>query len=145
MDKKSKSLHKSWRKWARTPPTRAKNSKKTEQNGSGGGRKKRIKSWGCFVPVGATNRDQRPYICPGWWLQPGLLVRGSFGPGWSRQPGRKSEALVPVGVSNWDERTLTLMVPVGATNRDKCWAFGPSWWLQPGQKAPVPPRCPASR
>ena len=70
MDRESKSLHKSWTKWARTPPTQAKNSKNTELNGSGGEEERGYKP-GLFVPVGATNRDQIPSICPCWWLHPG--------------------------------------------------------------------------
>ena len=67
--RKSKSLYKSWMKWERIPPTGAKNIKNTELNGLGGGGEGDI-GRSSFVPVGATNRDQSPYICPGWWLQP---------------------------------------------------------------------------
>ena len=42
---------------------------------------------GPFIPVGATNRDQRPPFYPGWWLQPGQKARAAFCPGWSHQPG----------------------------------------------------------
>ena len=48
IDGESKSLHKSWRKWARTPPTRAKNGKNTELG------------WAILSRIGL-----------GWWLQPG--------------------------------------------------------------------------
>jgi len=42
-----------------------------------------------FVPVGDTNREQRPLFCPGWWLQPGQKAARTFSPGWSYQPGLK--------------------------------------------------------
>ena len=44
---------------------------------------------GPFVPVGGTNREQRPLFCPGWWLQPGQKAARTFSPGWSYQPGLK--------------------------------------------------------
>src|SRR6185437_3969209 len=60
------------KKRARTPLSRAKNSKKTsELNGSGGGRGKGIRGARPFVPVGGTNRDKRLPFCPGWCLKPG--------------------------------------------------------------------------
>jgi hypothetical protein len=40
-----------------------------------------------LVPVGATNRDQRLLIYPGWCLQPGLMAVGLIGPDWSHQLG----------------------------------------------------------
>ena len=133
MDKKSKILHNSWRKWARTPPTRAKNNKNTELNGSGEGRKKGDIGWGSFVPVGATNRDQNPIFVP---------VGGSIRDHWSQGP------LVPVGSTNRNKRVklrsrlvaltgtkcprdqwsrlgsptgtnVGALVPVGGSNRDK--------------------------
>ena len=62
------------KKLARTPLSRAKNSKKTsELNGSGVGRGKRIRGPRPFVPVGDTNRDKRP-------MSP-LLARLAVGPG----------------------------------------------------------------
>jgi len=81
---------------------------------------------GPFVPVGATNRDQNPYICPDWRLHPGPLVSGAFGPGWFHQPEQKGEASVPVGASDQWSRleppTGTIagaLVLVGGSNRDK--------------------------
>ena len=72
MDGESKIFTNVVKKWARTPLSRAKNSKKTsELNGSGGGRGKGIRGPRPFVPVGGTNRDKRPPFCPGWCLQPG--------------------------------------------------------------------------
>ena len=50
---------------------------------------------GPFVPVGATNRDQIPHICPDWWIQPEPLVPGASSPGWSHQPGHKAPAYIP--------------------------------------------------
>ena len=46
------------------PPPKQRTARTSELNSSGGARKKGIDGWGCFVPVGATNQDQRPHICP---------------------------------------------------------------------------------
>ena len=59
------------RKWTRTPLTRAKNNKKKWAEWLVQGEEEGDKGPRTFVPVGGTNRDQRPPFCPGWWLQPG--------------------------------------------------------------------------
>ena len=123
MDRESKSLYKSWRKWVRNPPTRAKNSKNTELNGSGGERKKGDKGLGLF--------------CPGWSHQPGPKatylsrlvaptrnngLRGLWswldpptgtknrtfhpGPGWSHQSGL-SRLVAPAGTKGPWSPTLS--------------------------------------
>ena len=66
MDGESKIFTNVVKKLARTPLSRAKNSKKTsELNGSGGGRGKGIRGPRPFVPVGVSNRDKRP-LSPRW-------------------------------------------------------------------------------
>ena len=91
------------KKWARTPLSRAKNSKNKWAEWLGRGEGKGIRRPRIFVqvggsnrdkrpalpfvPVGATNRDKRPPFCPGWCLQPGQkapvppLARLAVGPG----------------------------------------------------------------
>ena len=97
MDKKSKILHNSWRKWARTPPTRAKNSKNTKLNGSGGlvaltGTNSPSDQWsrleppigtngGSFALVGGSNRDKKPLGPHAARLAVGPGTKALFGPG----------------------------------------------------------------
>ena len=54
MDGGIKSLHKSWRKWARTPLTRAKNRKNTSGGMARAGEEEGIKGAENLVPIGAT-------------------------------------------------------------------------------------------
>jgi hypothetical protein len=100
MDIESKSLHKSWRKWARIPSTRAKNNKNTELNGSSRGRKKGDKRLGLFCP------------------------------GWSHQRGPKATHLPrlvpPTGTNGLSSRlepptetNVWHSVPVSGSNRNK--------------------------
>ena len=75
------------KKWARTPLSRAKNSKNKWAEWLGRGRGKGIRWPRSFVLVGDTNRDKRGAFYPGWWLQPGQkapvhpLARLAVGPG----------------------------------------------------------------
>ena len=60
---------------------------------------------GHLVPIGANNRDQKPLICLGWWLQPGQKFQ-TFSSGWSHQLGPNGDLLVPVGATKRDQKTL---------------------------------------
>ena len=90
---------------------------------------------GPFVPVGGTNREQRPLFCPGWWLQPGEKARvafvpvGSinrdkrplFCPGWYLQPGQNSLAPLSPSLPPPPEPFSSLVLAVlGSGERSSC-------------------------
>ena len=119
MDGESKIFTNVVKKWARTPLSRAKNSKnkwaewlgRGEREGDKGGKEfcpgwrhqpgpkapllSRLvaptgtKVWP-FVPVGATNRDKRPPFCPGWCLQPGQNSLAPLSPYISPRPSHSA-------------------------------------------------------
>ena len=102
MDGESKIFTNVVKKWARTPLSRAKNSKNKWAEWLGRGRGKGIRGPRSFVPVGdtnrdkrlrgpfvlveATNRDKRPPFCPGWCLQPAKKALAPLSP--SLSPAR---------------------------------------------------------
>ena len=75
-------------------------ARSTEAFGPGWWHQPRLKGE-ALVPVGATNRYQRPPV-PALWA----AEKEAFGPGWWHQPGLKGA-----------------LVPVGATNRDQCHSY----------------------
>ena len=110
MDGESKIFTNVVKKWARTPLSRAKNSKKTrELNGSGGGRGKGIRGPRPFVPVGGTNRDKRGGLLSRLVVPTGTKGYAGLLSRLEPPTGTKGSHFVPVGVSNRDKRHWPLI------------------------------------
>ena len=136
MDGESKIFTNVVKKWARTPPSRAENSKKqvSWMHGSGGGRGKGIRGPRPFVSVGDTNRDKMGAFCPGWWIQPGQKGTRAFCPGWSHQRGQKAPLLSQLVSATGTKCPCPPAGPASRWTRDKSHIFSRAQRL-PGQMA----------
>ena len=90
MDGESKIFTNVVKKWARTPLSRAKNSKNKWAEWLGRGERDGDKGAKEFCPGWRHQPGQKGAFYPGWWLQPGQKAARAFCPSWCLQSGQKA-------------------------------------------------------